>query len=182
MPDEKVWATFFDADTAMARLWPEAHGHALELGSGFGTFTLAASRRTSDIVTALDIDPALVALVRSRAEKLGLTNIRVQERDFVASDLGVAPGSQSHVMVYNLLHMEEPVHMLQKARHALDADGTISVMHWRTDVPTPRGPPMEIRPTPEACATWLAEAGFSEIAHVDLRNCCPFHYGMTAKR
>lgn len=182
MPDERVWATFFDADTAMARLWPEAYGNALELGGGFGTFTLAAARRTTGIVTTLDIDPALIVLVRSKAEKLGIANIQVQERDFVASDLGVAPGSQSHVMVYNLLHMEEPIRLLQKARHALGASGTISVMHWRSDVATPRGPPLDIRPTPEASATWLSKAGFSEIVHVDLRNCCPFHYGITARR
>ena len=182
MPDETVWATFFDADPAMARLWPETRGHVLELGSGYGTFTLAAARRTKGIVTALEIDPELIALVRSKAEQLGLTNLRVQERDFVTSDLGVLPGSQSHVMLYNLLHMEEPVRMLQKARRALDANGTISVMHWRTDVPTPRGPPMDIRPDPEAAATWLSKAGFSGIVPVDLSDCCPFHYGITAKR
>ncbi|MGC1548368.1 MAG: hypothetical protein WA777_07540, partial [Rhodanobacter sp.] len=43
MPEETIWSTFFDADTAMAQLWPESHGNALELGCGFGTFTLAAA-------------------------------------------------------------------------------------------------------------------------------------------
>ncbi|MGC1549874.1 MAG: class I SAM-dependent methyltransferase, partial [Rhodanobacter sp.] len=145
-------------------------------------FTLAAARRTAGIVTALDIDPALIALVNAKAEAAGLSNIRVLERDFVANDFGVAPNSQAHVMIYNLLHMEEPLLLLRKAREVLAANGTVSIMHWRTDIPTPRGPPAAIRPTPETCATWLSQAGFSKIQHVDLRSSCPFHYGLTAAR
>lgn len=182
MPEEALWATFFHADTALARLWPDPHGDLVELGCGFGTFTLAAARSTKGRVTALDIDPEMIATVKAKAGVLGLTNIHALEHDFVAGDLGVAPGSQAHVMIYNLLHMEQPVQLLRKAYEALEADGTVSVMHWRSDVPTPRGPPMTIRPTAEHCAAWLAEASFAQIEHVDLSGSCPFHYGLIARR
>ncbi|GLQ52729.1 class I SAM-dependent methyltransferase [Dyella flava] len=181
MPDEALWATFFDAEAALAKLWPGPHGDAVELGSGFGTFTLAAARHTAGIITALDIDPAMIANVRTKAKALGLSNIHLQEHDFVAGNLGVPPGSQAHVMVYNLLHMEDPVPLLRKAHHALASEGSISIMHWRCDISTPRGPSMAIRPTPDDCAAWLAEAGFELIKHVDLSDCCPFHYGLTAQ-
>lgn len=182
MPEEALWATFFNAETALARLWPNPYGDAVELGCGFGTFTLVAARHTKGTITALDIDPEMIATVNAKAETLGLTNIQALEHDFVAGDLGVAPGSQAHVMIYNLLHMEQPVSLLRKAYEALETDGTVSVMHWRSDVPTPRGPPMEIRPTAEDCAAWLAEAGFTQIEHVDLSGSCPFHYGLIAWR
>lgn len=182
MPEEALWSTFFDADAAMRRLWPQPHGDVVELGCGFGTFTIAAARLTAGIVTALDIDPEMIALTRAKAETLGLANIRVQEHDFVAGDLGVPSGSQAHVMIYNLLHMEDPVGLLRKAHRALAAEGTVSVMHWRSDVPTPRGPPMEIRPSPQACASWLAEAGFSRIEQVELGESCPFHFGLIASQ
>jgi SAM-dependent methyltransferase len=182
MPEETLWASFFDAEDALARLWPPPFGDAVELGCGFGTFTLAAACRSSGVITALDIDAQMVATVRSKAEAMGLSNIHVREHDFVAGDLGVPPGSQAHVMIYNLLHVEAPTDLLRKARHALAAGGTLSVMHWRTDIPTPRGPPLSIRPTPQACATWLMEAGCSRIEHVALGHGCPFHYGLTAWR
>jgi SAM-dependent methyltransferase len=182
MPDEALWASFFNAEDAIAKLWPTPHGDAVELGSGFGTFTLAAARHSHGIITALDIDPAMIARVRAKAEALGLSNICAREHDFVAGNLAVMPGSQTHVMLYNLLHMEEPLPLLRKARYALTFDGTLSVMHWRCDIPTPRGPPIAIRPTPEDCAAWLFEAGFEAVEPVDLSDCCPFHYGLIGWR
>ncbi|GLQ98929.1 class I SAM-dependent methyltransferase [Dyella mobilis] len=182
MPEEALWATFFDPEDALDRLWPAPLGDAVELGCGFGTFTLAAARRSDGIITALDIDAEMVAAVRLKAQAQALSRIRALEHDFIAGDLAVAPGSQTHVMIYNLLHLEEPVPLLRKAYAALETGGTLSVMHWRSDVPTPRGPPLAIRPAPQACAAWLTEAGFSRIEHVDLGSGCPYHYGLTAWR
>jgi SAM-dependent methyltransferase len=182
MPEEALWATFFDATPALARLWPAPLGDVVELGCGFGTFTVAAARRSPGIVTALDIDADMIASVTGKANRLGLQNIHALERDFIADDLGVAPGSQAHVMIYNLLHLEQPVALLRKAHRALRADGSVSVMHWRSDIPTPRGPSLDIRPSLQRCADWLIEAGFSCTEPVDLSDCCPFHYGLIAWR
>jgi SAM-dependent methyltransferase len=182
MPDEAQWSTFFNVEKAICKLWPEAEGDVLELGCGYGTFTFATARHTTGRVTALDIEPDMVALVTSKAADLHLSNIQAHVRDFVTNDFGVAQGSQAHLMIYNLLHMEHPVPLLRKAYQALRHGGTVSVMHWRSDVPTPRGPPLDIRPSSEQCATWLAEAGFSHIETVNLNDCCPFHYGLVAER
>jgi SAM-dependent methyltransferase len=182
MPDEGLWSTFFNAEKAIRKLWPQAEGDVLELGCGYGTFTFAAAKHTRGTVTALDIEPEMVALVDTRARELGLLNIQASVRDFVKDGFGVPPGSQTHVMIYNLLHMEEPVQLLRNAYQALRHDGTVSVMHWRSDVPTPRGPPLNMRPSPEQCADWLTQAGFSKIETVDLNDCCPFHYGLVARR
>jgi SAM-dependent methyltransferase len=182
MPEETAWSSFFDASAALDKLWPAPQGDVVELGCGYGTFTLVAARRTQGIVNALDIDPEMVAYVQTKAKELGISNIRAVEHDFVESDFGVAPASQSHVMIYNLLHIEEPIALLRKAFVALREGGTLSVMHWRNDVPTPRGPPLDIRPTPQHCIEWLRQAGFSGIQSIDLGDCCPFHYGVIARR
>jgi hypothetical protein len=55
--------------------------------------------------------------------------MRAREHDFVADDLAVMPGGQAPVMAYDLLHREEPVSLLHKARQALACGGTLSVMH-----------------------------------------------------
>ncbi|MBI1904893.1 MAG: class I SAM-dependent methyltransferase [Rhodocyclales bacterium] len=184
MPDEDLWRSFFDAEAAVEQLLGQdgVRGDLVEFGCGYGTFTLPAARRTTGIVAALDIEAAMLAHVRARAARAGLSNIRAVPRDFVAHGTGLASASQAHAMIYNLLHLEDPVALLREAQRVLQPGGVLSVIHWRCDIPTPRGPPLAIRPTAEQCRQWMAEAGFGSIAHVDLRDCCPFHYGLVATR
>jgi ubiquinone/menaquinone biosynthesis C-methylase UbiE len=180
MPDEHTWADFFNARAALAALWPEPRGNVLELGCGYGTFTTEAARMTDGWVTALDIDPAMIDIVREKASAFGLANIVVRQCDMIEGDWGIQDASQSHVMIYNLLHLDEPVALLQRALRKLAPAGSLSVMHWRKDVDTPRGPSLAIRPTPEDCIEWLREAGAARTQMVDITDACPFHYGVIA--
>lgn len=85
-------------------------------------------------------------------------------------------------MIYNLLHIDNPVALLREARRVLRDGGRLSVMHWRSDIPTPRGPPLAIRPSSDQCLAWIAEAGLSDPQMVDLSPSCPFHFGIVATR
>lgn len=80
------------------------------------------------------------------------------------------------------LLVTKPVDLLREARRVLREGGRLSVMHWRSDIPTPRGPPLDIRPSPDRCRAWIAEAGFSQAQFVDLSEVCPFHFGLVATR
>lgn len=184
MPDEDCWASFFGPDVAIDRLWGPSgvQGNVIELGCGYGTFTVPAARRTAGLVTALDIEPKMVEFVRQKAESFVLPNIRAEVRNFVANGTGVEDNSQAHAMIFNLLHLEQPVALLREAYRTLQDGGVLSVIHWRSDIPTPRGPSLAIRPTPEQCQAWMAEAGFRAIESVDLQSCCPFHFGLLARR
>lgn len=182
MPDEAYWSTFFAADAAIDRLFRDgrADGDVVEFGCGYGTFTLPAARRTIGVVTALDIEPDMIARVRQKAADDNVSNVRAEERDFVASGTGLPAGSQSHAMIYNLLHLEHPVALLREARRVLRVTGRLSVIHWRSDIPTPRGPSLDIRPTPEQCRAWMKAAGFADVQTVDLGDYCPFHFALRA--
>ncbi len=184
MPDEVRWASFFDCEAAVGKLFgvTEVQGDVVEFGCGYGSFTVPAAQRTSGVVTALDIEPGMIDVVRGKAASLGLHNIRAELRDFVADGAGVAAGSQAHAMIFNLLHLAQPGKLLLEARRTLRDGGVLSVMHWRSDIPTPRGPPLAIRPTPEQCRQWMADAGFRDIESVDLQDGCPFHFGLTGRR
>ncbi len=184
MPEEAFWNRFFDADVALDRLLSTrgVHGDLVEFGCGYGTFTLPAARRTTGIVTALDIESEMVERLQCKATESHLTNICVQLRDFVANGTGLDSASQSHAMIFNLLHLEHPVALLREACRVLRAGSVLSIIHWRSDIPTPRGPSLEIRPTPEQCRAWIVEAGFGHITSIDLHECCPFHYGLIATR
>ncbi|MGA2082229.1 MAG: class I SAM-dependent methyltransferase [Holophaga sp.] len=185
MPEEGAWERFFQPQAAVDRLLAPVGGspaHVVEFGCGYGTFTLPAARRAGGIVTALDIEADAVARVQARAREQGLGNVRVERRDFVAQGSGLEDGTQAHAMVYNLLHLEHPLDLLREAARVLAPRGRISVIHWRSDILTPRGPSLAIRPTPEQCAAWLVEAGFQAVQAVELEDICPYHFGLVAVR
>lgn len=184
MPDEACWASFFDPEGILDRVLVSQGGcyNVVEFGSGYGTFTLPAANRTRGLITALDIEPDMVSLVDQRAHATGVSNVRAVLRDFVAHGTGLADGSQGHAMVFNLLHIETPIALLREAYRSLQPGGILSVIHWRSDIETPRGPPLAIRPTPEQCTAWLAEAGFDSVVPVDLGSAAPYHFGLLGQR
>jgi ubiquinone/menaquinone biosynthesis C-methylase UbiE len=182
MPEESWWASFFDVENALdALLGKSAHaGDMVEFGCGYGTFTLPAALRTTGIITALDLEPDMTAIVRQKANELHLKNIRIVQRDFVADGTGLDTGSQFHAMIYNLLHLENPAGLLLEAYRVLKPGGSLSVMNWRSDIPTPRGPSLNIRPQPEQCEKWIVETGFTRVERVNLEVSCPYHFGLVA--
>lgn len=184
MPEEAYWATFFDPVAALDQLLIQGGllDDIVEFGCGFGTFTLPAARRTKGILTALDIELEMVEVVRQKADIEQRDNIRPEVRDFVANGTGLETASQGHAMIFNLLHLENPVALLREAHRVLGAGGVLSVIHWRSDIATPRGPSLEIRPTPEQCRAWMQEAGFKAIQSVDLQASCPYHFGLLGQR
>ena len=51
----------------------------------------------------------MVDWVRHKATTFDLPNIQADVRDFVAHGTGVDSGSQAHAMIFNLLHLEQPI-------------------------------------------------------------------------
>jgi ubiquinone/menaquinone biosynthesis C-methylase UbiE len=183
MPVEEIWDAFFDADTAIERIFGSKpiEGDVVDFGCGYGTFTIPAAVRTRGTLTALDIDPQMVGLVEEKAAQLGLKNIRGVVGDFLSERTGLAEDSQMHAMVFNLLHIEDPLALLAEVRRIVSPNGSVSVVHWRSDIPTPRGPPLSIRPSPEQCRDWLQEAGFDTVKVVDVADECPYHFVLLAR-
>lgn len=179
MPGEDRWEEFFDAAGVVARLGcAERPGEVVEFGCGYGSFSLPVARGLDGTLHALDIDPEMVARTAGRARAEGIANLRAIERDFLAHGSGLADGSAVHAMLFNILHIEDPVGLLYLARRALQPDGTASVIHWRDDIKTPRGPSPDIRPSPGQCIRWAEEAGFRLTRSVPLGSSAPWHFGL----
>lgn len=184
MPDQSYWHTFYDADCVVVKLdcTKDKKESIVEFGSGYGTFTLPTAKRTSGTVYAFDIEPDLVSLLQCKAREQGLENVKAELRDFITQGTGLPSESVDHAMVYNILHIEDPVSLLKEAYRVLKPGGIVSIVHWKYDPTTPRGPSISIRPHPEQCRAWAEQAGFVFLRYQDLSECCKYHYGMLLTR
>lgn len=178
MPDETYWESLFDIPLILDRMSIGGElGDVVELGCGYGTFTIEVAKRISGKLVTVDIDPAMVERTNRRLFESGITNVHAGVRDVVRNGFGVADFSQDGCLLFNILHGEQPVRLLLEARNALKRGGKVFVIHWRYDETTPRGPSMDIRPTPEQCLAWAEEAGF-RITSDGIIDLPPYHWGM----
>lgn len=177
MPDEKMWEEFFEARHILSQLaFANDGSDVVDFGCGYGTFTIAAAKLTVGTVHAFDIEPEMVGAVAARAATCGLGNIRTVQRDFVAEGTDLPAGAAGYAMLFNILHAEDPLRLLQEAHRVLRPGGTVGVIHWVCDAATPRGPDLSIRPRPEQCQTWVRHAGFELL--IPVVSLPPYHYGL----
>jgi SAM-dependent methyltransferase len=170
MPDEAYWESLFDVPLILSRLGIERFQDVAELGCGYGTFSIPVAQAIRGTLHTFDIEPAMVLRTNERAAGW---RVVAEVRDVMRAGFGVQADA---VLLFNILHCEEPVRLLRHAACALNPGGEVLVIHWRHDIATPRGPSPEIRPRPDQIAEWASPAGLEPIGGtIDLR---PWHYGM----
>ena len=181
MPPVEMWHTFFDPDRILAAMEvTSAVRDAVDFGCGYGTFAIPAAKRIRGTLHGFDIDPAMIEATAQRAREEQIRNVRLYARDFATDGTGLDAASVDYVMLFNILHAEDPLRLLREARRILASGGHVGVIHWNYDPKTPRGPAMEIRPRPQDCLRWTQEAGFRTVKdHIDLP---PYHYGILARK
>jgi SAM-dependent methyltransferase len=182
MPEEAYWETLFDVPLILDRLGIDARlKNVVELGCGYGTFTVRVARRISGVLATFDIDEGMIERTRRRAEATGAWNVLYVVRDVFADGFGGEAGSKEACLLFNILHCEQPVRLLAEAARVVRPGGAVLVTHWRCDPATPRGPSMEIRPRPEQIVGWAEKTGLlaAEGLAIDLP---PWHYGLRLRR
>jgi SAM-dependent methyltransferase len=158
MPDEAYWETLFDVPLVLERLGiDDALGDVVELGCGYGTFSIPVAQSIRGALYTFDIDPAMVARTEERAAtEVPPGKLNCEQRDVAKDGFGVTGNDAA--LVFNLLHCKEPVALLQHAVDAVRPEGLVLVMHWRY-AETPRGPSLDIRPRPEQIVDWAEQTG-----------------------
>lgn len=181
MPAESLWATFFDTDYILDKLKVnKSVRNLVEVGCGYGTFTINAAKRISGKLFAFDIENEMIDFVMKKAEQENLSNIDFFNRDIIADGSGLEKGSVNYVMLFNILHHEKPMEILTETFNILNKNGKVGIIHWRTDMETPRGPEMSIRPKPEQCIEWAEQAGFKIHKSPEILE--PYHYGLIIEK
>jgi SAM-dependent methyltransferase len=181
MPPQDYWETLFDVPGILDAFgFGPATGDVAELGCGYGTFTLPLAQRIAGTVHTIDIEADMVAITRERAAAAGLANVQAAWRDVIADGFGPPAGSCDAALLFNILHAEQPVALLQAGRDVVRPGGFVAVIHWRSDLATPRGPSLDIRPRPEQIIAWAAQAGLVPDGTAQLLP--PWHYGLQLRR
>jgi SAM-dependent methyltransferase len=182
MPEEVYWESLFDVPLILDHLRVDSSlRDVVELGGGYGTFSLPVARRIRGTLTTIDVDDEMTKRLAARAAEAGLSNIRVVVQDVQSLGFGVPPASQDAALLFNILHASGPVRLLKIAAETLQPGGAVRVIHWRCDLPTPRGPALDIRPRPEQIVQWAEQTGLLQLEG-NLLDLPPWHYGLILKR
>ncbi len=176
MPERELWENFFDPVKTLVTLGISSQtGNVAEFGCGYGTFTIPAAKVIKGKIYALDIEPEMICITNAEAKKQGLSNVQTILRDFMTEGSGLPDENVGYVMLFNILHLEKPMILINEAKRILKPDGKLGIIHWNYAPTTPRGPSMDIRPKPEDCIKWAESASFSGAVRYDLK---PYHYGI----
>lgn len=176
MPEQGMWEKFFDPKKTLEMLGlNNSVNDVAEFGCGYGTFTIPAAKIIKGKIYAFDIEPDMIRLTEEEARKERLNNVKTVLRDFMAEGSSLPDKTVDYVMLFNILHLENPTVLLSEAKRILKDGGNLGIIHWNYDPTTPRGPSMDIRPKPEDCIRWAESVGFSGGVRYDLK---PYHYGI----
>lgn len=100
MPDEDYWESLFDVPLVLDRLGIDGTlGAGVELGCGYGTFTMPVASRIQGTLATFDIEDSMVARTRTRSAGAGLRNVVCEKWDVLKSGFPVASGSQDGAVV-----------------------------------------------------------------------------------
>jgi SAM-dependent methyltransferase len=180
MPDEQYWESLFDVGLIVSALGINSSlRDVAELGCGYGTFTIPIARAVSVHVYTFDIDPAMVCRTEDWLKLAGHSNVVCRQRDVMEDGFGLS--GIDAALLFNILHCENLLRLLNHTADAVHIGGWVFVIHWRFDLHTPRGPSLDIRPKPKQIIEWAHETGRLRVQGetIDLP---PWHYRLRFKR
>jgi SAM-dependent methyltransferase len=112
-------------------------------------------------VLALDVEPQMVAYLKRRVKKEGMTNVIVQK--VAPDDPGLAPGSVDRVLVVDTWHhLPQRAHYAAALNRALRPGGFVEVVDFTAE--SPEGPPAHARLSPATVIAELQAGGLSARA------------------
>ena len=176
MPEEDYWDSLFDVAGIVDWLAVPVAADIVEIGCGYGTFTVPLAQKTSGNVYAFDIDAPMIAAAQKNIRNAGLANVIFSQRDVLEEGTGLAGASVDLVLLFNILHFSDRRIFLAEAARILKDGGVLAIIHWRKDIHTPRGPALELRPEQtqiltDADGLHLHFDGNSKLLK-------PYHWGM----
>lgn len=177
MPDEAYWNSLFDIPLIVDWLnIKDVVGPIVEIGCGYGTFTVPVAKRTQSQVHAFDIEPAMIEAAKRNVQVHAINNVNFHLRDVLEKGSGLGSDSVGMVLLFNILHFDERRVLLEEAGRMLKPGGVVAIIHWRKDIQTPRGPNLESRPDQQIILDSIN--GLDLRFDGNSRILEPYHWGM----
>jgi ubiquinone/menaquinone biosynthesis C-methylase UbiE len=181
MPAEDLWASFFNVDLILSELHINSGiRDMVEVGCGYGIFTVPVAKKISGYLFAFDIEDGMLEIVKQKLIKENIHNVNLEQRDLLTQKTGLADNSIDYVLLFNILHYESPLEFINEAYRILKQYGKVGIIHWRSDIETPRGPDLSIRPKPEQILKWIDKSEFSIYREPVIIE--PYHYGLVISK
>ena len=177
MPDQDYWNSLFNIPLILEWLdLKSISGPIVEVGCGYGTFTLPIAKETTDKVYAFDIEPAMIETTQRYMQQAGMHNVQFFQRDIIDQGTGLESNSVGLFLLFNILHFTKQKIMLEEASRILKPSGTIAIIHWRKDTATPRGPALHLRPDTQIILDSIA--GLDLLFDGNDKILEPYHWGI----
>ena len=177
MPDKAYWDSLFDIAGIVDWLELTANaGPIVEIGCGYGSFTVPVAKKTSDQIYAFDMEPLMLEAAQTNVQKENLSNVRFYLRDILEQGTGLESNSIGMVLLFNILHFDEKKAMLKEASRVLKRGGVAAIIHWRKDIQTPRGPVVHSRPDKKQILS--AVSGLDLYYNGNSKILEPYHWGI----
>jgi SAM-dependent methyltransferase len=177
MPEEVYWNSLFDIPLIITWLdIKNSIGPIVEIGCGYGTFTVPIARATNNQVLSFDIESSMIETARNNVRHSGITNVQFFQRDILEAGTGLETNSIGMIMLFNILHFDERRSMFIEASRILKQSGVVAIIHWRKDIETPRGPIISLRPDQEIILDSIS--GLDLYLHGKSRILEPYHWGI----
>lgn len=141
----------------------------LDIGVGTGYFALPLAQRlpTSQII-ALDVEPRMLELVRSRAAELSLTE-RVKTIEAAPAHIPLPDSSVDVVLMVNLYHeLDDRAGYLKEVARVLAPRGRLIVCDWDPESTSDAGPPRDHRVMATQAQVELEAADFLRVQREQL--------------
>jgi ubiquinone/menaquinone biosynthesis C-methylase UbiE len=181
MPEETKWNDFFNTDLLLSELNIDSKIIDLvEIGSGYGTFTIPTAKLIQGKLFAYDIEDEMIETLNFKIQKEQIKNVVLEKRDILSQTCGQPENSIDYVMLFNILHHESPLEFINEAYRILKPTGKIGIIHWRSDISTPRGPDLNIRPKPEQITSWFDKQKFMIEKQPFIIE--PYHFGIVVQK
>lgn len=169
---------FLDVDRIVSTLGITQGQHAADLGCGSGYFTIALARAVgaSGIVTAVDVMEEPLQSVQTRADAMGLKNVRTVRADLeVLGGTKIPDASQDLTLLKNVLFQSQKKDaMIREAARMLKQGGRLVAIDWKKRAGG-FGPPDDLRPDPSEVQRMAQDTGLRLDRELTADR---FHFGL----